>query len=411
MSTGTKAGALLPVETALKRILTAARARVRGIETVPVAHSCGRVLAADISALRTQPPFAMSAMDGFALQAADTNPPGQALRVIGESAAGHPFSGVISTGEAARIFTGAKLPEGADAVLIQERATLEGAIMRPEIALANGTFVRKTGADFKRGEQLLAASTRLAPRHIALAAAMDHAEIPVFRRPRIALLATGDELVLPGADKSGQGTVATNILAIVAMVRLAGGEPIDLGIARDNSESLEAAFVAAGAAKADCLVTIGGASVGKHDLVRPVARALGAELDFYRIAMRPGKPLNFGALGDMLLLGLPGNPVSSMVCAQLFLLPLIETLLGLPDAERDRSVAATLASPLPANDERQDYLRVSLSKNVDGVPTACPAGAQESSLVSVLSRADGLLIRPPFAPAADIGDVCRVILF
>jgi molybdopterin molybdotransferase len=396
------------VDEALRRILASAEGRVSG-ETVPVEASDGRVLAADIIAKRTSPPYDVSSMDGYALRAQDTAQPAYPLQVIGESAAGRPFTGSVGMGQAVRIFTGARVPEGADCVLLQERAEAAGSMVMPQISVSEGTSIRRAGIDFAAGDTLLTAGTRLTPGMVALAAAMNHAEIQVSRRPLIAILATGDELALPGEDPTGEAIVASNAIGIAAIARRSGGEPLDLGIARDTRESLEAAFRAALAAGADCLVTIGGASVGKHDLVRPVAASLGAELGFYKIAMRPGKPLNFGTLGPMLLLGVPGNPVSSMVCAELFLRPLVTALQGDAAAGQSRREPALLGAGLPANDEREDYLRATLSRNAEGQLVATPFNRQDSSLLSRLARADALLIRAPEAPIGKAGEPCEII--
>lgn len=401
--------ALLPVAEALARILAAGAAHPRDVELIAVQDAAGRVLAADLAARRTQPPHDVSSMDGFALHAADTDPPGKALKIIGESAAGHPFAGAVRAGEAIRIFTGAIVPEGADAVLLQERAEVSGDHVASQIALAPDTSIRRAGRDFRRGEVLLTAGTRLTPGAIALAGAMNHATLPVFRRPRIAILATGDELVAPGAAGAEEAIVATNAFAIAAMCRAVGAEVIDLGIARDSRESLEAAFDTALAGKVDCLATIGGASVGKHDLVRPVAADRGARLDFYRIAMRPGKPLNFGTLGPLLLMGLPGNPVSALVCARLFLMPLVAALQGDAAAGCDESGPAVLGADLADNDERQDHLRATLSRAADGALVATPPADQDSSLLSVYARAEALIVRAPHAPAARAGEICRIL--
>lgn len=407
--TGAGRSGLLPVEDALVRILAAAETFPKDVEMVPVAEADGRVLAGDLVALRSQPPADVSAMDGYALQAADTDPPGKPLRLIGESAAGHPFSGAVQPGEAVRIFTGAVVPPGANAVLLQERAAAREGTVCSEITLAPGTFVRRAGRDFKAGEIGLRAHLRLTPGRIALAGAMNHAEIPVFRRPRVAILATGDELVAAGATSAPDAIVATNAFAIAAMARAAGAEVRDLGIARDTESSLNAAFDVAEGWPADVLVTIGGASVGKHDLVRPVAAARGAKLDFYKIAMRPGKPLNFGRLGAILLVGLPGNPVSALVCARLFLMPLLAALQGDGEAGADVGEPAFLGRALPANDERQDYLRATLTRDADGRLIATPPGDQDSSLLSVYAGASALVIRPPFAPEATTGSPCRIL--
>lgn len=399
---------LLPVSEALARILAAAFARPHVIETVPVGEAAGRVLAADLIAKRTQPPFAMSAMDGYALRAADTTS-GQSLRVIGESAAGHPFPGGIRPGEAIRIFTGAAVPEGADAILIQENSIAGGEAIRATSPVPSGAFIRAAGRDFVAGAIGIFAGQRLTPAGLALAAAMNHSEVPVFGAPRIALLATGDELSHPGEEAPDGATIASNIIGIAAMARAAGATVIDLGIARDNEASLNAAFDRARDERVDLLVTIGGASVGKHDLVRPVLSARGAVLAFYRIAMRPGKPLNFGQFGPMLYLGLPGNPVSAMVCTTLFLTPLIGSLQGDANAAIDRSEPALLGTALPANDMREDYLRASLSHDKAGRLVATPLGDQDSSLLSVLHRADALLVRPAHAPVETAGSLCRIL--
>ncbi len=400
---------LLPVAEALGRILAAARNRPHVVESVPVAEANGRVLAADLAALRTQPPMDVSAMDGFALRAADTDPPGKPLRIIGESAAGHAFAGALLPGEAIRIYTGARVPEGADAVLLQERAGVSGDVVRSEIPLRPGTFIRRAGRDFAAGAVMLRAGTRLTPGAIALAGAMNHAMLPVFCRPRIAILATGDELVAAGEPGASEAIVATNAYAIAAMARAAGAEILDLGIARDSEASLNAAFDRASQWPADCLITIGGASVGKHDLVRPVAAARGARLDFYKIAMRPGKPLNFGTLGPMLLAGLPGNPVSALVCARLFVMPLIGALQGDLAAGCEAPEPAVLGSDLGANDERQDYLRATLMRHPDGALVARVGPDQDSSLLSVYAAADALIIRPAHAKPAKAGDACQIL--
>ena len=400
---------LLPVDDALALLLAAGKAHPRRQEMVPVQQASGRVLAADLAALRTQPPADMSAMDGFALRAQDAPAAGVGLRVIGESAAGHPYAGWVGPGEVVRIFTGALVPDGADSVIIQENARAEGDHVIFSVAAQAGRHIRRAGCDFAEGQSLLHAGTRLTPGHIALAGAMNHADVPVWSRPRIGVLATGDELVLPGAPRSPHQIVATNAFATMAMLRPLEADILDLGIAEDTREALQGAFDRALAESVDCLVTIGGASVGKHDLVRPVAAERGAELDFYKIAMRPGKPLNFGRLGPMLLLGLPGNPVSALVCARLFLLPLIAAMQGDRAAGRDHSEAAILGADFPANDERQDYVRVMLGRDDAGALVALPAGGQDSSFLSVLARADGLLIRPPHAPAGKAGDPARVL--
>ena len=356
---------LLPVAEARVRVL--AGAGPRGTERVPLAEALGRTLSEPLLARRTQPPFRASAMDGFALQAADLESLPATLKLIGESAAGHGFSGTLNRGETVRIFTGAPVPEGADAVLMQEDALLDGDIVTATRIVAEGRHIREIGIDFTDGEALLPAGTRLGPIDIALAAASGHAEVAVARKPRVAILATGDELVQPGEATSADQIVASNSFAIAAFVQQAGGEPIDLGIASDDFASLEAAVLAARQAEADVLVTLGGASVGKHDLVRSALTNEGMELGFWRIAMRPGKPLIHGRLGDMLILGLPGNPASSIVCALLFLMPLLRALSGDPRAADDPSEPAILGAPMPPNGPREDYLRAKLSRGADGL--------------------------------------------
>jgi molybdopterin molybdotransferase len=399
---------LLPVAQALARLLERADALPKQIETVPLMRAAGRVLAADLAATRTQPPFAMSSMDGYALRAEDCRP-GEPLRLLGESAAGHPFDGVLQPGTAIRIFTGAKLPEGADSVLIQEEASAENGVVTPTSTVKPGQFIRRAGRDFTAGEIGLAAGTRLTSAHIALAAAMNHPAVPVWRQPRIALLATGDELAMPGPDVPIDSTIASNLIGLSALVEARGGVVLDLGIARDTSESLNASVDCAIAQNADLLVTIGGASVGEYDLVRPVLTARGAVLDFYRIAMRPGKPLNFGSLNGMLYLGLPGNPVSALVCGTLFLAPLVLALQADARAGADATEPALLGRDLPANDRREDFLRATLSRDEHGAVVATPLADQDSSLLSVLARAEALVIRAPHAPAAKAGEICRIL--
>ena len=398
---------LLSVAEARAKILAAARPR--GGENVPLAQALGRTLAAPLAAKRTQPPFAVSAMDGFALRAADVAALPARLKLIGTSAAGHGFGGVVGPGETVRILTGAPVPQGADAILIQEEAQLEGDFVAPSASVAAGSHIRATGVDFSEGETLLAAGTRLGAIEIALAAAMNYADLPVARLPRVAILATGDELVPPGGAIGPDQIVASNAPAITAFARLAGGTPIDLGIVDDDFAALEAAIRAAREAEADVLVTLGGASVGDRDLVKSALARQGMELGFWRIAMRPGKPLLHGRLGDMSILGLPGNPAASIVCALLFLLPLVRALCGDPAAGEDSSEPARLGACLPANGPREDYMRARLLRTDDGLPIALPFAQQDSSLLSVFAKAQCLLIRPPHAAAARDGDLCRVI--
>ena len=399
---------LIPVAEALARILGSVEGPV-STESVPVAEAFGRTLAADLSAARTQPPFPASAMDGYAVRAADVARVPAVLRLIGTSAAGHGFSDRIGPGETVRIFTGAPVPEGADAILIQENASAEGERITAREPVAAGRFLRAAGLDFVAGDAILAAGDTLDARRLALAASAGHAGICVRRRPRVAILATGDELVAPGEPAAWDQIVASNTLALAALVRSAGGEAIDLGIARDDRDDLAGAFRRAKAGGADLLVTLGGASVGDHDLVQAALSAEGLELGFWRVALRPGKPLMQGRLGGMLVIGLPGNPVSSIVCGLLFVVPAIRALLGDPQAGADRSEPGTLGRDLGPNDERADYLRARLDTAPDRVPVVHPENRQDSSMLSVLGRAEALLVRAPHAPAAPAGSPCRII--
>jgi molybdopterin molybdotransferase len=399
---------MITVEEALKRVLASAEMPLEE-ETVALSCGYGRVLEHDLKALRTQPPFANSAMDGYALRAADTASPPATLTVIGESAAGRAFAGVVGAGQAVRIFTGAPIPAGADAVVIQEDVRREDGLIRLSAATPAGDNLRHAGMDFREGEALIAAGRRLTPRDVALAAAANHTTLAVRRRARVAILATGDELVAPGGSPGPSQIIASNNFAVAGVVQACGGVAIDLGIAVDELGALKAAVGRAQEAKADVLVTLGGASVGDHDLVQQALVSSGMELGFWRIAMRPGKPLMHGRLGIMQVLGLPGNPTSSMVCAILFLRPLLRALHGEKDPGADPGEPARLAVDLPANGPRQDYMRASLSRSADGVLLAAPAADQDSSLVKTMARAEGLIVRPPHAGPAKAQDACRVI--
>jgi molybdopterin molybdotransferase len=402
---------MITVEEALARVLASAEEPLEE-EKVALESAYGRVLARDLTALRTQPPFPNSAMDGYALRAADTALSLATLAVIGESAAGRAFPGAVGPGEAVRIFTGAPMPDGTDAIVIQEDVRREGERIQLSAAALAGDNLRQAGMDFLAGEALIAAGRRLTPRDVALAAAGNHAALPVRRRGRVAIVATGDELVAPGGGPLGPAQiVASNNLAVAGVVEACGGVAIDLGIAVDELSALKAAVAQARDAKADVLVTLGGASVGDHDLVQRALVSAGMELGFWRIAMRPGKPLMHGRLGAMRVLGLPGNPTSSMVCAILFLRPLLNALHGEPDPGADLSQPARLGVALGANGARQDYMRASLSRGAEGILVATPAAEQDSSLVKTMARADGLIVRPPHAEPAKAGDACKVIPF
>jgi molybdopterin molybdotransferase len=396
---------LLPVDEAIARI-------VAGVvplqtETVALDDALGRTLAKPLAAKRTQPPFDASSMDGYAVRAADiVKPPGN-LRVIGSVAAGANFAGKVGPGDAVRIFTGAPMPDGADAVLIQEDVeAIDAATIAAKASVKTGSNVRPAGLDFREGAALLPAGTGLAMREIALAAAMGYGAVSVRRRPHVAIVSTGDELVSPGMSPAPNQIVAASAPGVAAYVRSRGAQPHDLGIIHDDKDAIGKAAERALALPADILVTLGGASVGDHDLVGAALRDKGMTLDFWRIAMRPGKPLMFGRIGPMRVLGLPGNPVSGLVCALLFLRPLIDATLGRP--ARDLSEPAILAVAVPANDGRQDYVRATLVTGND-LPKVTPLPVQDSSMLSVLAAADCLLIRAPNAPAAKAGAPCRII--
>ncbi len=387
---------LLSVEDASAELLEGVEALAS--EIVGLDEALGRVLVADLSATRTQPPFAASAMDGYALRAGDAASEGARLTVIGVSQAGKRFAGSLGPGQAVRIFTGAPVPDGADAILIQENATRDGDIVTVTSPVTEGLHVRPAGLDFKKNERLLAAGLVLGSRAIALAASMNHAQIAVRARPRVAILATGDELVPPGGDPGPDQIIASNSAGVAALVREAGGEPIDLGIAPDDVSAIGEAVARAG--DADILTLIGGASVGDHDLVQEALVQRGMTLNFWRIAMRPGKPLMVGHLQAMRVLGLPGNPVSAMVCGHIFLKPLIRALLGLTPGPATHM--AILGADMAANDRRQDYIRAALASD-NGRTVATPFQRQDSSMMATLARADALIVREPFAEAAPAG--------
>jgi molybdopterin molybdotransferase len=400
---------MITVEEALARVIASGAPPLEA-ETVTIESGYGRVLVRDLKALRTQPPFPNSAMDGYALRAADTTS-ANTLTVIGESAAGRAFEGSVGPGEAVRIFTGAPIPAGADSVVIQENVEREGQRIRLSGAAPLGDNLREAGMDFCEGESLIPAGRRLSPRDVALAAAANHTALVVRRRARVAILATGDELVAPGGSLGPAQIIASNNFAVAGVVEAYGGVAVDLGIAADEVGAMKAAVSRAHDSNADVLVTLGGASVGDYDLVQRALVSAGMELGFWRIAMRPGKPLMHGRLGPMRILGLPGNPTSSMVCSILFLRPLLRALHGESDPGGDPSQTARLAVDLPTNGTRQDYMRASLSRSTDGILRATPVSAQDSSLVKTMAGADGLIVRSPQAGPAKAGDPCRVIAF
>jgi molybdopterin molybdotransferase len=397
--------ALMPVADAMAAILAGAAALPE--EMVPLEDAFHRVLARDVVSLRTQPPEPMSAMDGYAVRATDATL-GAKLRVIGEIAAGKPFDRTLKAGEALRIFTGGVLPDGADAVVIQEDTARDGDIVRINEAAISGKHIRPAGVDFNEGDVLLRAGTRLTDRDLALAAGMNHPELPVRRKPVVAVLATGDELVMPGAIPGPGQIVLSNGFALRALARAEGADVIDLGIAADTLEATMSAIQRAIDLKADVLITTGGASVGDHDLVKQSLEAAGVEMAFWRIAMRPGKPMMHGRRQTMRVVGLPGNPVSSYVCGFLFMVPLLRALSGRNDVAHALE-PAILGRDLAANDQREDYLRTRLETRADGVVVATAVTKQDSSLLGNLAVSEGLLIRKPFAPAATAGSPCTII--
>ncbi len=397
---------MLSVADALQKILAAAPPLP--VQDVPLGDALGRVLADDLVARRTQPPAPVSAMDGYAVRGADVMKAPATLTVIGEIPAGKPFPGTVNSGEAARIFTGGVLPRGADTVVIQEHTKRDGNTVTVCSPTETGRNVRREGIDFRAGDRLLAKGTRLTDRALMLAAAMNYPTVPVIRPPKVAVLGTGDELVMPGTEPGPGEIVYSNGYALVALARGEGATVTDLGVARDDIANIAAAIARARAAGADILVTSGGASVGDHDLVQRALKEQGLQLSFWRIAMRPGRPMMHGRLKGMHVLGVPGNPVSSYVCAFLFLVPLIRKMAGRSDLA-PAPLMATLGVDLPENDERADYLRAVLKANADGSLVATPMSFQDSSLMARLAKADCLVIREPHAPPAKAGSRCLIV--
>jgi len=390
-----------------------ARARIlAGISPLPseqvgVSEALGRVLAEDIVARVSQPPHDVSAMDGWAARSVDLGSLPATLREVAAVPAGHPTRIVLGPGEAARIFTGGVVPAGADTVVLQEDCTLaEDGTVTVNDGGAPGRWIRRAGLDFRQGDVGLKAGTLIGPRQVALIAAMNVPWVRVRRRPRVAILPTGDEIVMPGDPLGGGQIVSSNSLALSALVRANGGEPLDLGIAGDRIDSLLDRMT--GAVGTDILLTSGGVSVGDHDLVRAALNERGLDLQFWKIALRPGKPLMFGRMGATSVIGLPGNPVSSLVCAILFVRPLLRALSGLADLAPPTRVVR-LGRDLPANDRREDYLRATLTRSEDGIEIATPFPQQDSSMLSCLAHAQCLLIRPPLAPAAPAGTPVSII--
>lgn len=396
--------ALMPVDDALKAVL--ANVAPLGDETVPLADAHGRVLAHDLAARCTVPMQDVSAMDGYAVRGTDIATLPATLRVIGEVAAGHPADARVASGEAMRIFTGGVVPAGADSVVIQENTTRNGDV----IVINEGhphRNIRKAGNDFREGDVLVHKGTLLSGRHLSLIAAMNHAQVALIRAPRVTLLSTGDELVPPGGTLMPGQVIHSNTYALKALGQSAGAQVSDLGIVRDTLDDTRAAIRRA-AQNADILVTTGGASVGDHDYIGRALSSEGFDMAFWKVAMRPGKPVMFGTRGALRVIGLPGNPVSSYVCALLFMVPLIRAMLGRSDVAHT-TIDARASVDLPANDARQDYMRATLSRDSTGALVASPVRSQDSSLLAQLAQADALMVRPPHAPALKAGDTVPVL--
>lgn len=406
---------LMPVAEARQRII--ADLPLMPSEDIGLLDGLGRVLAGDLIARRTQPPMAMSAMDGYAVRSADTTQLPVTLTRVGKAPAGGHYPGILGAGQAVRIFTGGPVPEGADAVIIQEDVDASSEADGADIVIKQpgqkGQYIRPAGLDFSAGSVGLPAGRRLTARDIGLAAAMDHPWLTVRRKPRIAILASGDEIVRPGEPIGANQIVSSNSFALAATITAMGGEPVVIGIAPDDSDGLRSAADAARGC--DMLVTTGGASVGQHDLIQTALSdhaddQYRLQVGFWRIAMRPGKPLIFGRLGQMPMLGLPGNPVSTLVCAQIFLRPAIERMLGIAASDDDYDLAI-LGRALPANDQREDYLRCQLQRDEHGNLVAWPFERQDSSMLSLMSSADCLLVRQPFDQARALGDSVQILHF
>jgi molybdopterin molybdotransferase len=398
--------ALVPVAEALERLLDGA-APLPG-ESIPLAEAAGRVLAEPVVALRTQPPFNASAMDGYAVRFSDVASAPAQLEVIGMAPAGRGFSGTVGKGQAVRIFTGAPLPEGADTIVIQENVRdLGNRQIEVTEPTAEGRNVRRRGLDFGQGDVLLEKGRVLDAAALSLAASANHPALSVVCRPLVAIIATGDELLPPGSTLGPDQIISSNAYGVAAAAMSVGARALDLGIAADRQEAIAGLVRKAVEANADVIVTLGGASVGDHDLIHDVLTGEGMKLDFWKIAMRPGKPLMFGRLGDVRCIGLPGNPVASIVCSQLFLKPLLARLGGRDHRQDVRT--ARLGAAMQANDLRQDYVRAVVREDA-GTLVATPFGIQDSSMLRMLADANGLIVREPFASAAQAGDECNVLM-
>jgi molybdopterin molybdotransferase len=396
--------ALTPLSNAMAMILAAAK--LLPAENVKLEQAHGRVLAKSIIAKRDQPPFDASAMDGYAVRMQDATA-GATLIMAGTSAAGHGFRGPIKQGQAIRILTGAPMPKGADAIVIQENATLSGAQVTVNVSAVAARHIRKRGLDFKSGDILVPAGTRLNARDVALGAASGSKLLSVRMKPRVAIITTGDELVLPGVKPRTDQIYSSNTFALHSMAQSWGADVKNLGIVKDTLKATTSA-IAKAIKTSDLLITTGGASVGDQDFVQQALKDCGFKMGFWKIAMRPGKPLMFGTKGKVIALGLPGNPVAAMVCARLFVHPLLHLMAGIEIKQPEAT--ATLEVELPANDERQDYVRATLSYLPDGRRTTKPAAIQDSSMQRTLRDAQALIVRPPHAPAAKAGDVVPLLL-
>ncbi len=396
--------ALMPVETAREIILKSVGPLT--IETIPLSNALGRVLAKPIYAKRDQPPFAASAMDGYAIKHADTSLLPATFNIIGTSAAGNGFKGTLRHGTAVRILTGAPLPKGADTVVIQENTKRDGDILQIFEDTPKGKNIRRPGLDFAKGDLLVPANTILSPRDIGLLAASNAANIKVYRRPKIVLFTTGDELVLPGERPRADQIVSSNSHALAAMLQSFGVEVVNLGIVKDDLKATIAA-VKKGLGS-DVLLTTGGASVGDHDYVQEAFKSCGVKIGFWKIALRPGKPFMYGRKGKTHVMGLPGNPVSALVTARIFLKPLLNAFANLPTVEP--VTTASLQGSLPANDVRQDYLRAHMTIAADGKRTVSPVATQDSSMQRTMQSSQALIIRPPNAAEAQNGENVPVLL-
>jgi molybdopterin molybdotransferase len=397
---------MIPVHEAIR--LVADNVTQTNAEDVPLKQCLGRVLADDVASRLSHPPVAVSSMDGYALKAADTATSPVSLKQIGKSQAGGGFDGIVGAGETVRIFTGAPLPQGADAVQMQENVEVKGDHIKIILSVTANNFVRAAGMDFATGDILIEAGTVLSARHIGLAAAMNHPTLPVRRKPRVAILATGNEVALPGTDLGPSQIITSNSFALHAYVIAMGGHPVDLGIAGDTLEELDGSLE--GALNSDILVTIGGISVGDYDLVGQALRHKGLKQIFYKIAMRPGKPLLFGYINNLSVFCMPGNPVSTGVCSILFLKKALSTMLGIKTTDKPK-LTAILGGDLAKNDLREDYIRARLETNDIGERVVQPFSRQDSAMQACFTEADCLIIRLPHAPLIKAGEIVNILLF